>query len=172
MLLKRFALDRHGLSIEDAYVIACQSVEVFLSGRQCTKFLDGRQFLEYAVEHDVPIYGVKTGYREMVSYLVGKKYETELRHNLIRSYATRVGTFPLKKNQEQCFIHSLAKGYSAARKVLVDRMIFYLNHQIVPVIPEIGSLGASGDLAFLSHLALTLIGEGFVFGQEQLEAAY
>ncbi len=117
------------------------------------------------VSNDIPIYGVTTGYGEMIYMLVGTEREVELQTNLVRSHSAGVG--PLFAEDEAramlaARVNALARGYSAVRPELVERLALYLNAGITPAIPEIGSLGASGDLAPLSHIASTVIGEGYV----------
>lgn len=124
-----------------------------------------RSMFEDIVSNDIPIYGVTTGYGEMIYMLVGTEREVELQTNLVRSHSA--GTGPLFAEDEAramlaARVNALAKGYSAVRPELVERLALYLNAGITPAIPEIGSLGASGDLAPLSHIASTVIGEGYV----------
>ncbi|MGI2298317.1 tyrosine 2,3-aminomutase [Candidatus Cardinium hertigii] len=167
--MNKVIIDGSNLSIDEVYAIAHERREIRLADHAVSNILDSRQFLELLIANGIPIYGVTTGYGEMVSILIDKKYETELQHNLIRSHAAGIAPFFSKEESRAILlarINSLAKGYSAITKSFIDRLIFYLNHDIIPVIPEIGSLGASGDLAPLAHLALTLIGEGSIFGAD------
>ncbi|MFD7688952.1 tyrosine 2,3-aminomutase [Streptomyces sp. NPDC059781] len=129
------------------------------------KALKSRAMLEDLAEQNIPIYGVTTGYGEMIYMQIDKSKEVELQTNLVRSHSAGVG--PLFAEDEARAImaarlNTLAKGHSAVRPEILDRLALYLNEAITPAIPEIGSLGASGDLVPLSHLAGTLIGEGQV----------
>jgi histidine ammonia-lyase len=124
-----------------------------------------RRMFEDIAAQDIPIYGVTTGYGEMIYMLVPPAKEVELQTNLVRSHSA--GTGPLFAEDEARAIvaarlNALSKGYSAVRPEVLERLALYLNLGITPAIPEIGSLGASGDLAPLSHIAITLIGEGYV----------
>lgn len=126
-----------------------------------------RQLFENTVRDGVPVYGVTTGYGEMIYMLVDVSKETELQTNLVRSHSAGVGpTFALDEARAilAARLNALAKGYSAVRPELLERLALYLNKGIVPAIPEIGSLGASGDLGPLAHIASTIIGEGYVLG--------
>jgi histidine ammonia-lyase len=101
----------------------------------------------------------------MIYMIVDSANEVELQTNLVRSHSAGVG--PLFAEDEARAIlaarlNALAKGHSAVRPQLLERLALYLNRGITPAIPEIGSLGASGDLAPLSHIASTVIGEGYV----------
>jgi MIO-dependent L-tyrosine 2,3-aminomutase len=126
-----------------------------------------RAVFEDIARQDIPIYGVTTGYGEMIYMLVSTAKENELQTNLVRSHSAGVG--PLFAEDESRAIvaarlNALARGYSAVRPEVLQRLALYLNEGIVPAIPELGSLGASGDLAPLSHVATSLIGEGYVLG--------
>lgn len=124
-----------------------------------------RAMFEDIVRRGTPVYGVTTGYGEMIYMMIDTSKEVELQTNLVRSHSAGVG--PLFAEDEARSIvaarlNALAKGHSAVRPEVLQRLALYLNLAIVPAIPEIGSLGASGDLAPLAHLASTLIGEGYV----------
>ncbi|MEV4482739.1 tyrosine 2,3-aminomutase [Micromonospora coxensis] len=124
-----------------------------------------RMLFEDIVRQDVPVYGVTTGYGEMIYMLVDTAKEVELQTNLVRSHAAGVG--PLFAEDEAravvtARLNALSKGHSAVRPELLERLALYLNLGLTPAIPEIGSLGASGDLAPLAHIACTVIGEGYL----------
>ncbi|HLU75378.1 MAG TPA: tyrosine 2,3-aminomutase [Nonomuraea sp.] len=124
-----------------------------------------RQLFEEIVGQGVPVYGVTTGYGEMIYMLVDPDKEVELQTNLVRSHCAGVGpTFAEDEARAvlSARLNCLAKGYSAVRPELLERLALYLNLGITPAIPQIGSLGASGDLAPLAHVAATVIGEGYV----------
>jgi MIO-dependent L-tyrosine 2,3-aminomutase len=129
------------------------------------KAAKSRILFEDIVRQDIPVYGVTTGYGEMIYMLVDPSKEVELQTNLVRSHSAGVG--PLFAEDEARAIvaarlNALAKGHSAVRPEILERLALYLNLGITPAIPEQGSLGASGDLAPLSHIASTVIGEGYV----------
>src|SRR5207253_3555179 len=99
----------------------------------------------------------------------------ELQLNLVRSHSCGLGT-PLSRSEARAMLllraNVLAQGYSGCRPVLVETLVALLEGRVTPVIPEKGSVGASGDLAPLAHLALTVIGEGEAFyGSERLSSA-
>lgn len=128
------------------------------------KAAKSRILFEDIVRQGIPVYGVTTGYGEMIYMLVETTNEVELQTNLVRSHAAGVG--PLFAEDEARAIvaarlNALAKGYSAVRPEILERLALYLNLGLTPAIPEQGSLGASGDLATLSHIACTVIGEGY-----------
>ena len=111
------------------------------------------------------VYGINTGFGSLVSHRISSDQVADLQRRLVRSHATGVGA-PLDDRTVRLImvlkIASLARGYSGVRPVVIQRLLDLLNAGITPIIPEQGSVGASGDLAPLAHLALTLIGEGTV----------
>lgn len=124
-----------------------------------------RQIFEELASSNTPIYGVTTGYGEMIYMLVDSTKESELQTNLVRSHSAGVGPY-FSETEARAIVaarlNALAKGHSAVRPEVLDRLRTYLELGITPAVPEIGSLGASGDLAPLAHVALSLIGEGYV----------
>jgi histidine ammonia-lyase len=113
------------------------------------------------------VYGVSTGFGKLSDVHIGGSDIAQLQKNLIRSHASGVGD-ALSQEETRALIlmraNVLAKGFSGVRPVIVERLCDLLNHHVYPVIPCRGSVGASGDLAPLAHLALIIIGEGEVFG--------
>jgi len=164
--------DGHTLSVEDIAFIADKKEKYSLSTQTRKKLKEAREKFVKIAKTNIPIYGVTTGYGEMINILIDKSREEELQTNLIRSHSAGTGKpFSLRQARAilACRINALSRGYSAVREELVDRMLEYLNENIIAVIPEIGSLGASGDLSPLAHLAVTLIGEGYVFDKMALQ---
>jgi MIO-dependent L-tyrosine 2,3-aminomutase len=158
-------LDGDSLDIEGLRRIAEGLAPVTVTPAALARAAKSRRIFEDIVRQDIPIYGVTTGYGEMIYMLVDASRETELQTNLVRSHSAGVG--PLFAEDEARAIvaarlNALSKGHSAVRPEVLERLALYLNLGITPAIPEIGSLGASGDLAPLAHIACTLIGEGYV----------
>lgn len=158
-------LDGQGLDLADLRRLAAHDHRCELSASALAKAAEGRTRFEEIVAQGVPVYGVTTGYGEMIYMLVGRENEVALQTNLVRSHSAGMG--PVFSREESramlaARLNALVKGYSAVRPELLERMARYLNEDLTPAIPEIGSLGASGDLAPLSHLASALIGEGYL----------
>jgi tyrosine 2,3-aminomutase len=113
-----------------------------------------------------PVYGLNTGVGQMVNYALDAAQLREFQRNLIRSHSVGSGP-PFSPRDARAILaartNALAKGYSAVRPALLERLAAFLNNNVTPVIPQQGSLGASGDLAPLAHLALAIIGEGEAF---------
>lgn len=125
-----------------------------------------RKVVENIIAEGKTIYGITTGFGLFCDVLISKEKVEDLQTNLIRSHACGVGkTFaePVALLMMVFRLNTMLKGHSGVTRDLVEQLKLYINKRIIPVVPEQGSLGASGDLAPLSHMALTLIGEGEVF---------
>ncbi|ROQ23178.1 histidine ammonia-lyase [Streptomyces sp. PanSC19] len=158
------SFDGRTLTIDAVRRVAEEGVTARVTPQATAGALRSRAVLDAMAEQGVLVHGVTTGYGEPVPLPPQSWEEAELQHNLVRSHSCGVG--PLFAEDEARAImaarlNTLAKGYSAIRPVVLDRLSLYLNRGIVPAIPEVGSLGA-GDLVPLAHLASTLIGEGYV----------
>jgi len=157
--------DGESLDIPAVRRVAEDRAPVTLSPAALVRAAKSREMFENIVAEDIPIYGVTTGYGEMIYMLVSTSKETELQTNLVRSHSAGVGP-AFAEDEARAMVaarlNALAKGYSAVRPALLERLALYLNEGITPAIPEIGSLGASGDLGPLAHIASTIIGEGYV----------
>jgi histidine ammonia-lyase len=109
------------------------------------------------------VYGVNTGFGKLSHVRIGTDDLEMLQHNLIRSHATGMGApfpRPVVRLAFALRMHALAKGSSGVRPELLEHMMAFFNADLTPVVPSLGSVGASGDLAPLSHMALPLIGDG------------
>ncbi len=124
-----------------------------------------RAVVDKAVENGATMYGINTGFGKLAGVRIPDDQLAQLQKNLLLSHATGVGV-PLRKEQSQLAfalrIHNLALGFSGVRLELLDQAMALWNAGYIPVIPQQGSVGASGDLAPLSHMALPLIGFGEV----------
>src|SRR5699024_10038353 len=126
---------------------------------------DARDMLAEHLAGGEPVYGVTTGYGEMIYMHVDPAEEASLQHNLVLSHSAGCGPL-FSKNETRAMMvaraNAFAKGHSGIRPAVLDRLVEYIDRGVTPAIPEFGSLAASGDLAPLSHLASTLIGHGYV----------
>ncbi|WP_461788794.1 histidine ammonia-lyase [Pedobacter sp.] len=132
---------------------------------KCRRYLD-----EKLNKTEEPIYGINTGFGYLQHVKVAANQLTQLQHNLLLSHACGTGEEvpkPIVKLMLLLKIQSLSYGHSAVALSTVQRLIDFFNHDILPVVYTQGSLGASGDLAPLAHLALPLIGEGEVWYKEE-----
>ncbi|MEZ4983679.1 MAG: histidine ammonia-lyase [Saprospiraceae bacterium] len=129
------------------------------------------QAVREVVENGAPVYGINTGFGPLCSTAISKEYTALLQRNLLISHAVGVGQ-PIDQELSKLMLilklHALAKGFSGVAPAVLDRIAWHLSQDIIPVVPEQGSVGASGDLAPLSHLFLPLIGEGKVYHEGQI----
>jgi histidine ammonia-lyase len=159
-------IDGESLTIDEVCQVAFDRRRVELHPNAVEKMSQSRKVIETIVDQDRAVYGVSTGFGKLSDVHVGQDQITPLQHNLVRSHASGVGEpFPQEEVRALMLLRAnvLAKGLSGARAVVAQRLCDLLNHHVYPVIPCRGSVGASGDLAPLAHLALVLIGEGEVF---------
>jgi len=161
-------LDGHSLSIDDVVAVAEGRCIAMLSTSARARMQRTRTVVDDAVAASVPVYGVNTGFGKLSEVTIPNVQLAALQKNLVRSHAAGVGD-PLPEREVRAMMllraNVLATGYAGARAELVDALLAMLSAGIWPVVPEQGSVGASGDLAPLAHLALALIGEGTVTHQ-------
>ena len=157
-----------GLTIEQVYLIADNKhhdFKVELAGEARERINASRAYVDSIVEKENAVYGINTGFGALSNKFIQKSELSELQYNLIRSHCTGVGN-PFSKLVTRAIMilraNCLALGHSGVSPECIDLLIDFLNNDITPVVPEKGSVGASGDLAPLSHIALCLIGEGDV----------
>jgi histidine ammonia-lyase len=167
-------LDGNNLSINDIVAIGCGEKLVTLDKSSIKKCIASREFLLKQINDGKIIYGVNSSYGSMCNKIIHDDSMELLQENLIRSHAAGLGE-PIHHTIALAAVavrlNSLIKGYSGVSIELLDFMSEVINHQIAPYIPTRGSVGASGDLIHLSHLALMLIGEGQVYYQGKLMKA-
>lgn len=158
-------LDGQSLTVEKITAAARSYEKVSLSPQAKKKIQESRNALEKLVQKGYTIYGVNTGFGAFANRRIPSERIRELQVNLIRSTAAGVGNFlpqEIVRAMMTMRANTLAKGFSGVRIELVELLTNLLNNRIHPVIPEKGSVGASGDLAPLAHMALCMIGEGEV----------
>ena len=163
-------LDGQALSLKQIADVAHAREEVRLSAEATARAEGARRVVQQIVDEGRTVYGVNTGFGKLSDVHVDRTQLAELQLNLVRSHACGLGA-PLSEPESRAMVllraNVLARGYSGARPLVIERLIAMLNAGVTPVIPEKGSVGASGDLAPLAHLALTVIGEGEAFYRGQ-----
>jgi histidine ammonia-lyase len=156
------------LTLEDVVAVA-RGETVELPSSAVERIRAARTVVEDKVASNETVYGVTTGFGSLANVRIDPDQADALQHAIVRSHATAVGR-PLAREEARAMLllraHVLALGYSGVRPEVVDRMIQMLNLDLIPAVPEQGSLGASGDLAPLANLALPLLGEGEVLGPD------
>jgi histidine ammonia-lyase len=156
-------LDGRGLTLDALDRVAIGGEEVRLANAVPAALQRSRAVIERALASGSPVYGVNTGFGELKNRHIGEADLARLQLNLLRSHAAGVGR-SLSTAEVRALgllrANSLAVGVSGVRVELVERVLALLNRRVHPVVPEQGSVGASGDLAPLAHFALVLVGEG------------
>jgi histidine ammonia-lyase len=155
-------------SMETVWAIAhgAGRVRAELSSDAREKMQSSRSYIEARMTSGEAIYGVNTGFGAFSSVRISDSEIDQLQRNLIRSHSCGVGTpFTIEETRAIMFLRAncLANGFSGIRPLVVEKILEFLNAGVIPVIPQQGSVGASGDLAPLSHLALAVIGEGYAW---------
>jgi histidine ammonia-lyase len=157
-------LDGSPLTLDDLHAVAHGGQPVALSATAREKMSASRAVIERILVEHAPVYGVNTGFGKLSDVKIADEDLARLQLNLVRSHACGVGE-PLSDPEVRAMMllraNVLAKGASGARPEVAELLIEMLNRGVHPVIPSRGSVGASGDLAPLAHLALVVIGEGF-----------
>ena len=163
---KQIEIDGNRLTLEEFEDVVFSGTPVALSSKARRSMIESREVVERLAASDTPAYGINTGFGKLSDRQIGHSQIRTLQINLIRSHACGVG-LPLSEEETRgmmlCRANALAKGFSGVRPEVVTFLLALLNKKIHPVIPSQGSVGASGDLAPLAHLALVLIGEGEVW---------
>jgi histidine ammonia-lyase len=156
-------IDGHSLTIEEAISIANGNNTAILSNSSRKRMEESRKGVEKIIHSGEVIYGINTGFGAMSSVRIAGDDIEQLQTNLIKSHACGVGELMESEHVLLMMVlraNSLAKGVSGIRPKIVDLLLSMVNNGIAPIIPRIGSLGASGDLAPLSHMSLAILGEG------------
>jgi len=161
--MSTYELGKKPLTLEDVHTIATQKVRVSLSAAAKKRIEKASAFLKKKSQSNEVIYGVNTGFGILSNVRIEKKDLAQLQVNLLRSHAVGTGQ-PLPREKVRAMVllraATLTQGNSGVSLALVQGLLQLLNSDITPWIPEQGSVGASGDLSPLAHLALVLIGEG------------
>jgi histidine ammonia-lyase len=168
------ALGMDGLTIEALIAIARKAGRVVLTPAARERIDAARRLVDRWVGEERVIYGVTTGFGALSDVTISARDARQLQRNILMSHAAGVGS-PLPPDAVRAVmalrLKDMARGHSGIRLATVDLLLELLNRGVLPVVPEKGSVGASGDLAPLAHLALPLIGLGEVFYQGERLAA-
>src|SRR3954471_8135778 len=164
--MKALHLTGNDLTLEELSEVVYQKRAVLLAPDARAAVERARAVVDDILTNNKLAYAITTGVGKLSDVRISPDQSRELQVNLLRSHAVGVGE-PLTEAETRAMIllraNSLAKGFSGVRPVVIDTLCEMLNRGVHPVIPSQGSVGASGDLAPLAHLALVLIGEGEAF---------
>ena len=161
MTVNLIQLDGHGLTLEQLYSMAIDDAPAEISPAARERMNASRAVIECLLASDAKVYGVNTGFGKMATVRISPDEIRNLQLNLVRSHACGVGQ-PLTEAATRAMLalraNALAKGFSGVRPAVAETLVAMLNRGVLPVIPSKGSVGASGDLAPLAHLAQFVIG--------------
>ncbi|MCL4402244.1 MAG: histidine ammonia-lyase [Acidobacteria bacterium] len=156
-------LDGEQLNVEQVCAVAGGPEGVAVAGAALETMRRSRTVVERFAAGEEAVYGVNTGVGLLADVRIAREELDRLQRNVVRSHCAGVGE-PLERDEVRAMMliraNALAKGFSGIRPVVAERLCELLNHGVTPVVPSQGSVGASGDLAPLAHIALVLIGEG------------
>jgi histidine ammonia-lyase len=159
-------LDGQSLSLAEIEAVSLRGCRVEIAAEAGVRMAASRETIEDILAAGQTVYGVNTGFGKLSDVRIPPESVAQLQTNLVRSHSAGVGS-PLSEAESRAMLllraNVLAKGFSGNRPELVDLLVAMLNAGVHPVIPEKGSVGASGDLAPLAHLALVIMGEGEAF---------
>ncbi len=159
-------LNGQSLNLAEIEAVSFNACPVAVAPAAMTRMAQGRALIEEILSAGQTVYGVNTGFGKLSDLHIPPDSLAKLQTNLVRSHAGGVGR-PLSEAESRAMLllraNVLAKGFSGCRPALVEFLVALLNAGVHPAIPEKGSVGASGDLAPLAHLALVVIGEGEAF---------
>ena len=163
--LKKFLFGEEKLTVSAALAITRNTYSGILSENTRTSILKSAQIVANIVDKNEPVYGINTGFGPLCTTKISKEETRILQTNILKSHSVGVGkpiSLELSKLMLVLKIHALAKGYSGIQLQTLERILWHINNDAIPIVPSQGSVGASGDLAPLSHLFLPLIGLGKV----------
>jgi len=164
--METLVLDGQSLALTQIEAVAMRGARVEIAASALARVKASRELIERILAEGQTVYGVNTGFGKLSDVRIPDGSLAQLQTNLVRSHAGGVGQ-PLAESESRAMLllraNVLAKGFSGCRTELVELLVNLLNAGVHPVIPEKGSVGASGDLAPLAHLALVAIGEGEAF---------
>ncbi|MDD3458921.1 MAG: aromatic amino acid ammonia-lyase, partial [Weeksellaceae bacterium] len=169
---KTYGIDHWSYS--DAINILNGNTQAILSKEARQQISNSSANVQTIIDSGKTVYGINTGFGPLCDTLISKDETRKLQENLLISHAVGVGN-PIDKKISKLMLitkaHALAKGFSGVTTEVVERILLMIERDIIPVVPEQGSVGASGDLAPLAHLFLPLIGEGKIWDGDKIITA-
>jgi histidine ammonia-lyase len=157
----KYGIDK--LTVNKVIAIAEGTLKAVITNDAENKVNECRRKVEVMANSDVATYGINTGFGPLCDVQISPEETSKLQENLLITHAVGVGN-PIDKKLSKimmiCKVHALCQGFSGVRLELIERILYFIENDLLPIVPEQGSVGASGDLAPLSHLFLPLLGEG------------
>lgn len=168
---KKFYINGSNLDLDICEKIINENYKVYISDNSIDKINKSRNVIEKILQSNKIVYGINTGFGFLKNTVIPNNDIEKLQENLILSHSVGVGESLNPKISKLMLLlraNALCKGYSGVREELINKILEFFNNDIMPIIPSQGSVGASGDLAPLSHMALSLIGKGNVFYKNKI----
>lgn len=157
----KYGIDK--LTVKKVIALSKGKLKGILTEEAKSKITTCRRKVEIMANSDKAVYGINTGFGPLCDVQITPEETSKLQENLLITHAVGVGKAidkKLSKIMLICKVHALSQGFSGIRLEVVERILYFIENNLLPVVPEQGSVGASGDLAPLSHLFLPLLGEG------------
>ncbi|CAM1368511.1 Histidine ammonia-lyase [Tenacibaculum sediminilitoris] len=159
------------LTVDKVIAIANETLKAIITEEAKEKVNICRKRVETMANSDAAVYGINTGFGPLCDVQITPEETSKLQENLLITHAVGVGN-PIDKTISKimmiCKVHALCQGFSGVRLEMIERIIYFIENNMLPVVPEQGSVGASGDLAPLSHLFLPLLGEGDFWVKDEI----
>ncbi|GAB7258174.1 histidine ammonia-lyase [Polaribacter sp. OB-PA-B3] len=168
----KYGIDQ--LTLHKVQEIANGNLKASINDEAKEKIISCRKKVEIITKNDKVVYGINTGFGPLCDVQISPEETNQLQKNLLITHAVGVGNNidkQLSKLMMICKVHALCQGFSGVRLELIERIIYFIENDLLPTVPEQGSVGASGDLAPLSHLFLPLIGEGDFWVKNEILSA-
>jgi histidine ammonia-lyase len=165
----KYGIDQ--LTLHKVKEIASGTLKTTISSEAKEKIISCREKVETIIKSNKIVYGINTGFGPLCDVQISPEETNQLQTNLLCTHAVGVGKNidkQLSKIMMICKVHALCQGFSGVRLELIERIIYFIENDLLPTVPEQGSVGASGDLAPLSHLFLPLIGEGDFWNGDEI----
>lgn len=162
------------LTVDKVMGLANGAIKGVINKEAIEKINACRKMVEKMASSNKAVYGINTGFGPLCDVQITPAETSKLQENLLITHAVGVGNAispNLSKIMMICKVHALCQGYSGIRLEVIERILFFIDNDLLPVVPEQGSVGASGDLAPLSHLFLPLIGEGEFWAEAEIVSA-
>ncbi|HEU24390.1 MAG: histidine ammonia-lyase [Mesoaciditoga sp.] len=153
------------ITLEDVANVAKRKMKIEISPKAAERINGSRKNVEKLLHSDKAMYGINTGFGGLATVKISKEEIDDLQSNLVRSHSVGVGPILDEESTRAMMLlraFSLSRGYSGVKLETVNQIVEFLNRDIIPVVPSQGSVGSSGDLAPLAHVALAMMGEGDV----------
>ena len=174
LVVMNFSYGKEKLTLKKVFEIAAGKRKGILIPAVIEGVQKSNAIVQQVIRSGKTVYGINTGFGPLCDTLISEDETQTLQKNLLLTHAVGVGK-PieplLSKIMMICKVHALCQGHSGIRLALIERILYHIDHDLLPAVPEQGSVGASGDLAPLSHIFLPLIGEGEIWKNNQLVPA-